>query len=442
MEEIFMKKILCILGAIAVVLSTTGCQNETAVSGEELVSDSKEAVSDNKQTTVNGKVPSEYTVPISEVKSEYDKHFADCKSKEYINLDWSNTPKLEFPELTECRDIEVNYYYTKPSNKEALAQFENKCKQIFGEDYDSSKFFFSTRSKAFPKVDESGNGMTVENAGSRVADFREELENNDDIELGWLTYVNLDKLHYLWGSADCNPVWVCKGHTIALTGIKYRPTGLLPCDLCGEYPTENFINDGTISDKTYKLVDGDYSIGEAIDYFKNEFYPTQPYGINEGVSCKINSVSAIRLEDELYVYYLNFSPAYNGIPFDAIGEYTSSSASADRADYRSQAIISKKNYVDMAHRPAQPAVTEVGDVIDKILPLDKAADIASESLTQAVKFEVKTAELIYSGMNNRETYIDYLCPSWKFMLFNSNDNMFYNVYVDAVSGECTYFSYS
>ncbi|MGN0682814.1 MAG: hypothetical protein ACI4JY_03970 [Oscillospiraceae bacterium] len=430
-----MKRIFCIFAALAVVLSMTGCQKEeTTSSGEKFTS--------NEEVIVNGKLLSEYAVPVSEVSADYDKHFENCKSKEFINLDWTNTPKLEFPELTECRDIEVALEYPSPSNKEALAKFENQCKQVFGEDYDSSKFFFNTPSKKYPEVIESGNGMTFENAGSRVSDYREELENNDDIKLGWLTYVNLDKLHYLWGSADCDPVWVCKGHTIALTGIKYRPTGLLPCDLCGKYPTETFINDGTISDKTYRLDDGDYSIGEAIDYLVNDFYPTQPYGIYEGVTCKVNSVSAIQLEDDLYVYYMNFSPAYYGIPFDAIGEFSTTSSNSDRADFRSQAIISKKNYVDMAHRPAQPNVTEVGDVIDKIIPLDKAAEIASESLTQAVKFEVKTAELIYSGMTNRETYIDHLCPSWKFMLYNANDNLYYNVYVDAVSGECTYFSYS
>ncbi|MGN0682957.1 MAG: hypothetical protein ACI4JY_04695 [Oscillospiraceae bacterium] len=45
-------------------------------------------------------------------------------------------------------------------------------------------------------------------------------------------------------------------------------------------------------------------------------------------------------------------------------------------------------------------------------------------------------------MNNREAYIDHLCPSRKFMLYDYYDNLYYNVYVDAVSGEYTYFSYS
>lgn len=397
-----MKRIICVFAALAVVLSMTGCQNEeTTSSGEKFTS--------NENVIVNGKHLSEYAVPVGEVSAGYDKHFENCKSKEFINLDWTNTPKLEFPELTECHNIEVTSYYTKPSNKEAIAKFENQCKHIFGEDYDSSKIYFSS-SNSYPKIVESGHGMTYD-AGARLSDFRAELENNDNIEIYDFAYVNFEKLQYLWGFPNSAPLWLCKGNAIELTGGKYRPPALLPYDLCGKYPTENFINDGTISDKTYKLIDGDYSIGEAISFFTNEYYRSQPYEIPENMSCKVDSVSAIEINGQ-YIYYLSVSQRWKNIPFDSIGEFsTSGSSSGNRFSYFSQSIITKKNDVDMAYQTYPPAVTEIGDFIDKIIPPDKAADIASENLTQSVKFEVKTAELIYSGTNNRESRISSLYPT-------------------------------
>lgn len=228
-----------------------------------------------------------------------------------------------------------------------------------------------------------------------------------------------------------------------MSGRKYRPMGLLPMDLLGEYPYETFFNDGTANDKTYKLSDGEYSIGEAIDFFINDFYRSQPFGNNEKISCAVRSVSPIKITDDMYYYLLRFTASWNGIPFDTAGEFTSNNYTKRHYYDRGQAIISKNNDVDMAYGYAQPIVKETGDAIDMIIPFEKAADIASSCLTEAAIFEVRSAELIYSGTEqDEETHTNFLHPTWKFNLYNTNDDLFYNVYIDVVSGDTDYYSYS
>lgn len=415
-----MKKLLSIVSTIAILLSLTACSTS--------------------KTEINGVTIHKQAVPISEVTGEFDKHFEICKSKEYINLDWTNTQKTQVPTFGECHNVEVSDVFERPSNKDAFAQFESLCQWYFGEDYDNSNVYFSA--DEFPSMPIEGGGITYERGGTRLNDYRDKVENDDSILIYDYIYLDLEKKIYLWGTPVRQAIWVTRGAAITLSGRRYRPTGLLPADLLTEYPYETFFNDGTLSEKTYRLSDGDYSIGEAIDYFVNDYYLSQPFD-NEGVSCAVRTVSAIKVKDDLFFYLLKFAPSWNSIPFDTRGEFVSSSyVPYQYYNFNCQAIIVKKNDVDMAYNYVPPTINEVGEPIDRMLTLDKAADIASESLSSAVKFEVRSAELIYTGPEDKETHIGSLHPAWKFTLFNTNDEMYYDVYVNAVSGECTYFSYS
>lgn len=382
--------------------------------------------------------------PIGEVVDKFDEHFENCKTKEYANLDWTNANKTQVPQFTECYNIEVNEKFEPPSNKEAIAKFESYCKFYFGDDFDSDNIYFTSDSE-FPNVVVEGHGMVYDRAGARLNDHRSVVENNDSITIKDYIYLNMEKYQYLWGAPLYYPMWLTKGAAITLSGDRYRPTGLLPIDLLSKYPYETFFNDGTIGDKTYKLYDGDYSIGEAIDYLVNDFYPSQPFDSMKKTSCSVRSVIAIKVKDDMYYYLMSFSPTWNSIPFDSTGEFTSNGG-YDTYQYYSEntmALIAKKNDVDMAYCYVPGNIKEVGDPISRMLTLEDAADIASESLSGAVKFEVRSAELIYSGPLDRENPSKaYLHPAWKFTLFNTNDELWYNVYIDAVSGECSYYNYS
>lgn len=65
----------------------------------------------------------------------------------------------------------------------------------------------------------------------------------------------------------------------------------------------------------------------------------------------------------------------------------------------------------------------------------------SNTLTKGVKFELQTIEFIYKGNYSDDYTTAHLEPSWKFVTRNPNDDLYYCVYVNAASEECSYISY-
>lgn len=392
---------------------------------------------DKDEIRADGKTISRYAVSVEQATANYEDDLQKCKSKKYDNLDWTNVCELQMPVLTECYDIQATAYYSKPSNKEAISAFVAQCEQHFGAEYKSDKIYFRAN-RDYAQSTETGNGMTY-NAGVKLADFRAELENDDSILIYDFCYIDLENLNYLWGFTDSNPLWLCKGEAIRFLDYKYRPTSLLPSDLTDDYSYETFANNSDNLNKKYNLANGEYSFAEAVSFIENEFYPSDI----DNLSCKVTTITPIQIKDDVYFYNMSFVPTWNNIPFDSNGEFEASdSNSANFFRYNAQALIVNKNEVDIAHRFSPLDIENFGEPIDRMLTLEKAADFASESLTKGVMFEVRSAELVYSGAKDNETNIASLCPTWRFILYNENDEKFYNVYIDAVSGECSHYSYS
>ena len=433
-----------VIAFVSVLLSMSlfcGCDSEKISSGDSFGGSKTENNNIGGEPNVSGVKASEFAVPTGIVTGDFDKHFESCKSKEYVNLDWTSAQKTQPPGFTECYNIEVNKQFESLSNKEAITQIQNYCKLYFKDNYNSDNIFF-TSDRDFPYAILEGNGMTFGNAGARLNEYKSVVENDDSVNIIGFFYVDLERNSYLWKPYVRGPIWLTRGLAIELTGNIFRPTGLLPSDLLNEYPYEVFLNDGSLGEETYKLSDGEYSIRDAVNYFTDDYFPSQPFDNIGDFSCEVKSVYAIEAAEDMFFYLLKFTPTWNSIPFDTRGEFIAYNSKGRYFAFDSQALIVKKNDVDMAYDFSPPEIKNIGAPIDKMLTLEKAADIASESLSKAVVFEVRFAELIYSGIENTESGISYLSPAWKFTMFNSNDGRFYNVYINAVSGECSYYSYS
>ncbi|MBQ8791363.1 MAG: hypothetical protein IJZ51_08630, partial [Ruminiclostridium sp.] len=106
-----------------------------------------------------------------------------------------------------------------------------------------------------------------------------------------------------------------------------------------------------------------------------------------------------------------------------------------------EAVMLGTDNVDIVTNMILLPVTET-NLVEGIISLYDAVQIASEKLSDKVGFDVNKAELIYAGDRNTELLTASLSPKWKFTLFNPNDSKFYATYVDAVSGEFEYFSYT
>lgn len=134
-----MKRILCIISTMALMLSLTACDNSSAVeSGNSTLLNSG---GQGSGTAVNPETKThEAVVPVNVVADSFDKDFQNCKSKDYINLDWTNAEKTQTLSFTECHDIEVNFNAeNKQSNRDVILNFEKYCRFFFGEEYDSGE---------------------------------------------------------------------------------------------------------------------------------------------------------------------------------------------------------------------------------------------------------------------------------------------------------------
>lgn len=79
----------------------------------------------------------------------------------------------------------------------------------------------------------------------------------------------------------------------------------------------------------------------------------------------------------------------------------------------------------------------------EVISLKNAVEIISNNLSSNVIFNVQSVELIYTSIpkTDENGYIDIEdqsyanAPSWKFTMYNPNDQLTYVCYVDAVNGE-------
>ena len=143
------------------------------------------------------------------------------------------------------------------------------------------------------------------------------------------------------------------------------------------------------------------------------------------------------MDNETYAYVLITTTMFNGIPYEQDYEIYSSSVIPDHFASYGQALMIMMNDIDTALWCCpETEMKPVGNPVEKIVSLKAAADIVSHNLSQSVKFNIISMELIYHGRSA------LLKPTWLFTLYNTNDSLYYNAYVDAETGKFSYFAYS
>lgn len=362
-------------------------------------------------------------------QSDYEK----CKNNDYANLDFSGSG-IVLPELSSLYNLNIAFGEQLYSTKEMLVRFEEYCKAFFGK-YDSSNALFS--SSASNIAQEEGDGKYA--WYPKVDDYLEKLQNGD-INADMLMYRDIENDNYLWwlASEDC-PRWVSKGEAYSL--IKTDDTRIsawIPSDMDNKAAT--YLNNGEYNNETYHLLDGDIAIGEAVKYFENDYISSLPFKIDDNFSISVSSVDVYSIKDDTYCYVFNFSSAWKDIPFDSRAESFSYQDTSNQYRISGEALMIKKNDIDTVVDLVFPVVSEEKQ-IESMYTLGKAADAVSDKLTKEVVFEVQTVEFVYQGNFNEERTAAFLQPTWKFVLYNSNDEMYYCVYVNAENGECSYISY-
>lgn len=440
-----MKKALIALLTITILLTCTACsknENKSNVSGKansetiESATGSNSPIGGESTVTGNGNVKT--------VMENYDANFESCLNTEFVNLDWTNAGKCPVESVSELYNIKSNDVIAvdKIPLAEMLDKFEEYCRFYLGEYLDDNAFFQPMFDKDigdpegfFSLPDVVVGGISYPGK-PKISDYRDRLEN-EEIKVNYLVYRNIKKNQYLWWGFSY-PHWINKGAALTAIGDKTsKCSSWIPSDL-GE-PIARYYNDEKNYNVKYKLSDGEVSIGDAIKYFTEKYPDTLPFDVKPEYSVKY--VDVYKINDDTYGYLLNTSLKYNSVSFEILGEMATDSSAPHFYATDGQAFMVKKDDIDVTvDCDPKTMIENDSNPILNILSLKEASGIVSEKMTQNVKFNVLSTDLVYHGTRDEEN-IARLKPTWEIKLFNPNDNVNYNVYVDAVSGECNYFSY-
>lgn len=190
------------------------------------------------------------------------------------------------------------------------------------------------------------------------------------------------------------------------------------------------------SEKSFKLLDKEISIKDAVEFFES-YIKALPCSIESVYSNHVNDVQVYKIDDELYCYNFTTSRMYNNIPFD----YAVSGSHGGRSS-RDLGIgeMIKSDDVDFIYGTFKTATIMEEQRFSEIIPFEKAVEITSEKMSEYVDFDVSSAMLVYctnadiNGSGKLGETKEPVFPAWKITLYNTNDNRYYSCYVNALDG--------
>lgn len=420
--------------AAASSLFLTACGSTTSNSGE-----SAEVIESNSDTT-----------PLKTVTENFESELNELKNNPQVNIDWSNAA-IGYPlqGISECYAVKLMDAFEAHPEKvmtveEQLAQFESYCKSYLGE-YNPENACFDTKKREL-----KGDAYTIDGIEDevftdfpKIDEYKEQILNGEVVPV-WYIYVDNYRQIYLWWSAESMiyPHWYNKGTTLRMLDRYYKASSAIPTDL-GE-PVAVYPNDGSHNNESYHLLDGDVTVGEALDWFTNNYMKSLGVIADEDIQKPaVKQIEVYQINEDTYAYVFLFAPTLNGIPCDYTGERVyrvyQGETSFTSITYQGQALMLKSGEIDWAIGDAPEMFTTVGEPITEIISLKKAADIMRESVSENILYKAKTAELVMTADRTKDktagkTEENPLMPMWKITLINDNDGFLYDFYIDAVSG--------
>lgn len=419
--------------AVAVCLLLSGC-------GQSGNSNDNSDVSDVGAINTTAAVP--LNIAVGEMSAELNK----LKSNPDVNIDWSNAV-IGYPlqKISECYAVKlITDYEAYPEKimtaEEQLKQFEIYCKTYLGE-YNPEFACFDTAKREFKGESYTIDGIEDERftAFPKTEDYKQQILNGE-VKPTWYLYIDHIRQIYLWWSAESMiyPHWYNKGETLRSLDKYYKASSTIPVQI-GE-PVAVYPNDGSHNDESYRLFDGEVKIGEALEWFSNDFMKSLGIAENDIEKPAVKQIEVYRITDDAYAYVFLFTPTINGIPLDYAGEKTykvSQGENLFKSETRGgQAVMIRNKEIDWAIGISPELYISEGEPITQIINLNKAADILSENLSEYIIYRAKIAELIMTADRVKlEKENALLMPMWKFTLQNDNDGFLYDFYIDAVSGK-------
>lgn len=422
--------------AVAMCLTLSGCGQSDNSSDNSGISNVG-----NKDITA----PDGNGVELKTAVNGMSAEFNELKNNPHKNIDWSNAA-IGYPlqGISECYAVKLKEGFEVHPEKimtveEQLAQFESYCKSYLGE-YNSEFACFDTKERDLKDGSYTIDGIEDEvfNDFPKIDEYKDKILNGS-VQPAWYLYIDHKRQMYLWWSAESMiyPHWYNKGTALRMLDKYYKASSTIPTDI-GE-PVAVYPNDGSHNNESYHLLDGDVTVGEALDWFSNNYMKSLGVIADEDIQkLAVKQIEVYQITENTFAYVFHFTPTVNGIPFDYAGERVLRISQNEKVynsvTYNGQALMIKSGEIDWAIDVSPEMYATEGKPITEIISLKKAADIMSESVSEDILYKAKTVELVLTADKSAENPDPLLMPTWKFTFQNDNDGFMYDFYIDAVSG--------
>lgn len=441
-----MKKKIAALALIAVVGLTACDRRETSSDEQSAVGGDVSTIGSEPVSDIAEEMPRVPDgVPISEYRQKFNEDVQSVKAMEFDNFDFSDCVfRYGATEdvLPMFRITEPQYVLSEDFTLDGFIEdIKRQCAVFFpGREIDMEELVcdasVSATSRMWPRVVDNYDGL-----------------KDGSIKYSWICVgasddaerEKYDDVYAVWNKSDILlPYRMAKGGGRDLFGTDSLLASYIPGE--GGDPVAVYSREEITPDMTCNLTDGEAAITDCIDFLENEYL--EKIGVRSDFGLKVSDVEIYEPQPGIFAYNFHAGKTFKGIPFDAIPLGTHYSPSSDGKEYNWQScriLMIESSDVDSfldigVHKPYEVLLETT-----ELVPLSRAAEIASQKLTDSLVFDVRKAELVYStareGVQDRDhpdLNFSVACPEWKFYAYNENDGYTYVVYVNAQTAESRY----
>ena len=390
----------------------------------------------------------------SEIAAQFEDEVRRCRETKYDNLDMSQA-QFAMPETEDIHILTVRQTKTEYKPSYLYESVRRFGKALF-EDFNEADISFTAEGIEGEiigyQTEEDGSFITDEN-GERLPVYSDpkaldhlDMINSDDPRIYLMTYEDKkNNRHVFQTDVDKYPLSFNRGRMMSAVGAE-AGTSTVWFPVVNLEEKDRSIYLAGAADKLCPLPSGDVSAGAAADYLEKRFTADMGFELDRNITLKVNEYGLAGFDKNSSALILHCSLAWKGLPFDYYREGVMSSRDFqfDSFDTRCTALMLGQDEVDYfrGRLCMNNTVEETGEPVTEIIPLSQAAERVSKKLAEYITATGDTVQLVYSGKQpSDESPETVLRPCWKFSLHDKYDMLNYVVTVDALNGECGFYSY-
>lgn len=424
-------KAVFLVSGLAVLLLLNGCTNKGSVSQSSTGSFDHEGVS-------NGNPPIE-VVPITSVQDNFLEDSNALKTQTFDNLSFADT-YFTFSQADGVHILEYNITDFDISSDDAYDYMCKRLDELFPEMFSDEekandiRFFGLENVEEYPTLKQykAMDEITYYTLGGHPS-----------------TGINpqSSKCKDCYLEADNGVLWFYDNGRLAKRCGFER--SLASFDILSEYPVV-YRTENLKSERIFHLESGDISIAEAVKTAEKQLSELELSEREIPFKLRVQNVNVVDAGDNCYAFYFGIVPEYKDmkynclLPDNTVWGFSTIDDTTNEREVCGEAIMCETDEI-CRFRLYNPA--SVYDIVERssstsVVPLNRAAEIASEYLTAGISFNVLSVSSVYkpfssSDYESSEEKQIIVRPCWRFVLqpLTGNTDRLYYIYVDMLTGE-------